>query len=81
MHDALDNLIRQPVDMPLNPLFFQRVKKELRELLEEHRAVLIEQVALKEEIASLKGPQASVASSADVILDLESKPPKGRPRK
>lgn len=41
MYDALDNLLRQPVNDPLNPLFFQRVKKELRELLEEHREVLL----------------------------------------
>jgi len=81
MHDALDNLIRQPIDKPLNPLFFQRVKKELRELLEKHREILIERDALREEIISLKGPQLSVASSADTILDLESKPPRGSPRK
>ena len=75
MHDALDNLIRQPIDMPLNPLFFQKVKKELRELLEEHRAGLIERDALREEVTALKNPQSAICNSDEPKLQ------RGRPRK
>lgn len=69
MYDALNNLLRQNIYDPLNPLFYERVKKELRALLEEHKRILIENESLIEQCAQLRSVE---------VLEM---PRRGRPRK
>lgn len=69
MYDALENLLRQNIYEPLNPLFFERVKRELRALMEEYSRILIDN-------ESLIGQRAQ----PDLAESPES-PRRGRPNK